>query len=183
MKRRSRVTKRLTLKMLVFAAVCAAGVGTALAATTVTVKTVHTAKLGTIVVNGQGRTLYHLTGERNGAIKCKGACLGFWPPLIVAAGTKAQAGTGIVAAKLGTVKRPDGRLQVTYNHMPLYRFAHDTKAGQTNGEAFPDGALGTWYAISRAGTIVKPHAAMTTTTTSSSTTTTTTGYGYGAGGP
>jgi predicted lipoprotein with Yx(FWY)xxD motif len=164
----------------VVAVACAAGVGTAIAATSVTVKTAHTAKLGTVVVNGQSLTLYHLTGERNGAIKCSAACAKFWPPLVVPAGTKPHAGAGISAAKLGTLKRSDGRVQVTYNRMPLYRFSLDHKAGQTNGEAVADGAAGTWYAVSPAGSIIKPHAAMTTTTTTSATTTTS-GYGGGYG--
>jgi predicted lipoprotein with Yx(FWY)xxD motif len=173
--------RRIALRAMVLAAVGAAGVSVALAATTVTVKAAHTAKLGTIVVNGQALTLYHLTGERNGAIKCRATCLKFWPPLIVSAGSKPHAGTGISAAKLATVKRPDGRLQVTYNRMPLYRFASDKKAGQTNGEAIPDGAAGTWYAVSPAGSIVKPRATTTPSTTTTAPTTTTS-YGYGGGG-
>ena len=70
------------------------------------------------------------------------------------------------ASLLGTTKRADGRLQVTYNHHPLYTFVNDTKRGQTNGEAV--NAFGAkWYAVSAAGAKVERNDAMPG------------GYGYG----
>jgi predicted lipoprotein with Yx(FWY)xxD motif len=158
------------------ALVAAIAVGTAAAATTATVKASQNAKLGTIVVTGSGLTLYHLTGETHGSIKCSGVCAKFWPPLLVNGTGRPLPGAGITASKLATVKRPDGRLQVTYNGLPLYRYALDSKAGQANGEALPgQGVPGTWYAVSAAGAIVKPAAA---SSISQSTTTTTSGYHY-----
>ncbi len=77
-----------------------------------------------------------------------------WPPLLIPAGAKPAAGPGISAAKLGTFKRADGGLQVTYNGMTLYRYSGDSKAGQANGEAVSD----KWYAVSSAGKLVKPAA-------------------------
>ena len=75
-------------------------------------------------------------------------CASFWPPLITTG--KPRAGTGAKASLLGTTKRADGRVQVTYNHHPLYTFKKDTKKGQTNGEGLS--AFGaTWYAVSPAG--------------------------------
>src|SRR5262249_36734506 len=81
--------------------------------------TLHTS----ILVNRQGRTLYSLSAETHGRFICtdKG-CLSIWKPLVVARGTK-PAG----APKLATIKRPDGRIQVTYRGLPLYSFAEDMK--------------------------------------------------------
>jgi hypothetical protein len=66
-------------------------------------------------------------------------------------GTKPLAGPGITKSKLGTIKRPDGRIQVTYAGLTLYRYSGDSKAGQTNGE----GIQNIWYAISPTGKLVK----------------------------
>src|SRR6266540_1912235 len=86
--------------------------------------------------------------DKNGKSACTGRCATFWPPLI--ASGKPVAGAGAKASLLGTTKRVDGRLQVTYNHHPLYTFAKDTKKGQTNGEEV--NAFGAeWYVTSPAG--------------------------------
>jgi predicted lipoprotein with Yx(FWY)xxD motif len=92
-----------------------------------------------VLTNNAGRTLYTLSVEKNGKFICTSACLKTWPPLIVPAGTKP---TG--PATLGTVKRPDGRTQVTYKGRPLYTFTGDSKAGEANGESVKD--VGTWHA-------------------------------------
>ena len=89
--------------------------------------------LGRILVDGRGRTLYLFEKDKHGKSACTGQCAGFWPPLI--ASGKPLAAAGAKASLLGTTKRPDGRLQVTYNHHPLYTFVKDTRKGQTNGEA------------------------------------------------
>jgi predicted lipoprotein with Yx(FWY)xxD motif len=93
----------------------------------------------TVLTNNAGRTLYSLSVEKNGKFICTGACLSTWHPLTVAAGTHP---TG--PAKLATVKRPDGRTQVTYKGRPLYTFAGDRAAGQAGGEGLKD--VGTWHA-------------------------------------
>ena len=105
-------------------------------------------KLGRILVNAQGRTLYLFERDRKGKSSCTGQCAKFWPPLI--AGTKPRAGAGAKASLLGRTKRADGRMQVTYNHHPLYTFAKDTKRGQTNGEGV-DAFGAEWYVVSPAG--------------------------------
>ncbi|HWW66588.1 MAG TPA: hypothetical protein VNY83_01260 [Solirubrobacterales bacterium] len=94
-----------------------------------------------VLINKKGHTLYSLSVEKNGKFICTGKCLSLWHPLVVPAGTKP---TGPV--KLGTVKRPDGRFQVTYRGRPLYSFGGDTKAGDANGEGIMD--VGTWHAAS-----------------------------------
>jgi predicted lipoprotein with Yx(FWY)xxD motif len=104
-----------------------------------------------ILISPSGRTLYHMTAEKGKKIVCTGQCAQFWPPLLIKRGTKATAGTDLDAKKLGTIKRPDGRLQVTYAGLPLYTFASDKRTGDVNGE----GVERVWYAVSPSGKIVK----------------------------
>jgi predicted lipoprotein with Yx(FWY)xxD motif len=107
-----------------------------------------TTSLGRILVDSRGHTLYLFQKDTNGKSACAGQCASFWPPLIATG--KPLAATGAKASLLGTTKRADGRMQVTYNHHPLYTFVKDTKKGQTNGEALS--AFGArWYAVSPAG--------------------------------
>jgi predicted lipoprotein with Yx(FWY)xxD motif len=133
----------------------AAGSGHAAAAQPV-VKTGHA--LGhNVLVTRSGRTLYSLSAETNGRFICtNSSCLSLWHPLTVSKGTKP---TG--AARLGTVRRPDGRTQVTFNHRPLYTFVEDKKPGQAKGEGFKD--VGTWHvATTASSTTTKPPATQTT---------------------
>jgi predicted lipoprotein with Yx(FWY)xxD motif len=135
-----------------------------------TVSTSSTA-LGRILVDSRGRTLYLFERDRNGKSACAGQCAAAWPPLIASA--KPSAGTGVKAALIGTTRRADGRLQVTYNHHPLYTFVKDTKAGQTNGQNV-DAFGAEWYVVSPAGTTIEKSAAPTSGGSGSS------GYGYGS---
>ena len=112
--------------------------------------------LGRILVDARGHTLYLFGKDRNGKSACSGACAKAWPPLIATA--KPRAGAGAKASLLGTIKRADGRRQVTYNHHPLYTFINDTKKGQTNGEGL-NAFGGTWDALSAAGAKVVEHSA------------------------
>lgn len=97
---------------------------------------------GTILVDGQGMTLYHLSGEVNGKFICtSSACLGVWHPLIAPSSGTPSGEVG----SLGTVKRPEGTMQVTYKGTPLYTFAQDKQAGETNGQGIKD--VGTWSVI------------------------------------
>jgi predicted lipoprotein with Yx(FWY)xxD motif len=116
----------------------------ALASKTV-VKKASNATLGKMVLtNNNGRTLYTLSTEKNGKIVCKAACLTVWPPLTVPAKVK-PAGP----VTLGTVKRPDGRTQVTWKGRPLYTYSGDSKKGDANGEGIK--GMGTWHAATVAG--------------------------------
>jgi predicted lipoprotein with Yx(FWY)xxD motif len=132
-------------------------------------------KLGKVLVNAKGRTLYLFAKDRNGRSSCTGACATNWPPLIVL--TKPTAGTGVKTSLLGTTMRSDGRKQVTYNHHPLYTFAFDKQAGQTKGEGL--NAFGAhWWGVSAKGNAVKNPSGGTTTGTTTTTPypTTTTRY-------
>lgn len=98
--------------------------------------------LGTILVDSQGMTLYHLSGEQNGKFICtSSACVGVWHPL-TAPSTGAPSGE---AGSLGTVKRPDGTMQITYKGTPLYTFTGDQQSGETKGQGIKD--VGTWSVI------------------------------------
>jgi predicted lipoprotein with Yx(FWY)xxD motif len=109
---------------------------------------VASSKLGNILVDAQGRTLYLFEADKGAMSACGGACANVWPPLTTKG--KPQVGAGIAAAKLGTAKRGDGSTEVTYNGHPLYTYAGDGAAGQTSGQGLDDfGAE--WYALSAAG--------------------------------
>ena len=112
-----------------------------------------TTSLGRILVDSRGRTLYLFEKDKNGRSACTASCAGAWPPLITAG--KPRAGAGVKASLLGEMKRADGRMQVTYNHHPLYLFVKDTKKGQTTGQNV-DAFGAEWYAVSPSGTNVEP---------------------------
>ncbi len=117
------------------------GATTAGAATGVTVSTATNAKVGTVLVSG--KTVYTLKASKT---PCTAACLTVWPELVLPKGvTKATAGTGVNASKLGTVKRSGGVLQVTYSGKPLYYFSGDSAAGQVNGNVTD--TWGKWAAV------------------------------------
>ena len=108
-----------------------------------------------VVVNPQGRTLYHLSPETSRHLLCKSKeCLTNWPPLTVkSAGTKLKAGSG-VKGKLALLHRSNGTFQVTLNGLPLYRYSGDSAKGDVNGEGI-ESFGGTWHAVrasSNAGT-------------------------------
>jgi predicted lipoprotein with Yx(FWY)xxD motif len=126
---------------------------------------VRKTSLGQILVNSKGRTLYLFAKDRNGKSACTGSCPRFWPPLL--AHGKPTAGPGVKASMLGTTRRSNGSMQVTYNRHPLYSYSLDSQAGQTHGEgALAFGAK--WYALSARGSAVVK--TPTTTTTSPTTT-------------
>jgi predicted lipoprotein with Yx(FWY)xxD motif len=116
-------------------------------ARTATVRIAHR-DLGKILVDSRGRTLYVLSADSAGKSKCFGACAQNWPPL--RASRKPTVGTGLKASKVGTIRRSDGKPQVTYNRHPLYRFVGDTKPGQTNGQGIVAFG-GRWSVVSPAG--------------------------------
>jgi predicted lipoprotein with Yx(FWY)xxD motif len=104
--------------------------------------------LGRILVDSHGRTLYLFARDKKGKSACSGACAAYWPPLI--ASGKPHAANGAKASLLGTTRRADGRLQVTYRHHPLYKYAGDAGRGQTNGQGLDDFG-GKWWVLSPTG--------------------------------
>jgi predicted lipoprotein with Yx(FWY)xxD motif len=166
------------LPLVVFGGV---GMGVALAApsaSTVTIK-VSSALGAKVIVNSSGFTLYHYTHESPGSIACTGACAKLWLPLLLSGGAKPAAGPGLVTAKVGTIRRPDGHFQVTYNRLALYRYAADKKPGQTNGQ----GVGGSWFAVTPMGAITKAEVSAGTPEAASSSTSTLSSSGGGNNQP
>ena len=104
-------------------------------------------KLGRILVDANGRTLYLFEKDKGAASSCNGACASIWPPLT--AGT-AKAGSGVTAADLGTTKRGDGKTEITYAGHPLYTYAGDQKPGETAGQGL-DQFGAEWYVLAPDG--------------------------------
>jgi predicted lipoprotein with Yx(FWY)xxD motif len=123
--------------------------------------------LGMVLVAANGHTIYLFRKDRNDKSACTAGCAQFWPPVLIRG--KPTAGPGVHAALLGTTRRPDGSLQVTYDKHPLYTYALDMRAGQTKGEGLSKfGAK--WYALSARGIAILKSATPTTTTSMSTTT-------------
>jgi predicted lipoprotein with Yx(FWY)xxD motif len=102
-----------------------------------------TVKIGgvDVLANADGLTLYWFAPDTTTSSKCFGSCAIYWPPV---SGSPA-AGPG-VTGKLGTIKRPGGGLQATYNGHPLYTYIGDRGPGQANGNDL-DLNGGFWYDI------------------------------------
>jgi predicted lipoprotein with Yx(FWY)xxD motif len=160
----------LRLRPAAIALVIGLAVATSVAsAATSAVTVVHSAQnssLGVrLLVAASGRTLYHDGSEKKNVVKCVGPCAVTWTPLLVSPGAKPAAGPGVTASLLGIVKRPDGKLQVTYAGLPLYLYTGDTKAGDVKGQ----GEGGIWHALTPSGTIVSKAVKTSTGSTGGST--------------
>jgi predicted lipoprotein with Yx(FWY)xxD motif len=122
-------------------AVVPASATTSRAAKAVVVSTVKVANIGKVLASG--KTVYTL---KPSSTPCTAACLKVWPELVLPKGvTKAKAGTGVNASKLGTMTRAGGVRQVTYAGKPLYWFVGDTGPGQVNGNVTD--SWGKWSAV------------------------------------
>jgi predicted lipoprotein with Yx(FWY)xxD motif len=116
----------------------------------------HNTKRGKVLASVHGYSLYMFQKDkRGGKSTCYGHCATVWPPLLTSAWPIAVNASGVNPKLLGTTKRSNGKLQVTYNGWPLYWYQLDYKPGQTNGEgANQFGAP--WYLLNTSGNIVKP---------------------------
>jgi predicted lipoprotein with Yx(FWY)xxD motif len=108
--------------------------------------------LGRILVDAHGKTLYLWAHDKTSRSTCNGDCAEYWPPLVTQGKPTALAGAR--AKLLGTSRRSDGRMQVTYAGRPLYYFVQDTKPGQTKGEGLT-GFGGRWDPVSASGAAVR----------------------------
>lgn len=107
--------------------------------------------LGKILADGAGFTLYMYAPDHRGPSTCSGVCATSWPPVLLPSGvTRPTAGPGISAALLGTTRRANGALQVTYNKWPLYLWQGDGAPGQATGQADD---MGLWYVMSVTGSV------------------------------
>jgi predicted lipoprotein with Yx(FWY)xxD motif len=106
-------------------------------------------KLGRVLVDARGRTLYLFEKDKGAMSSCYGACASVWPPLTTGGG-KALAGTGVTAANLAATKRSDGKTAITYAGHPLYTYAGDRKPGDEQGQGL-DQFGAEWYVLAPSG--------------------------------
>jgi predicted lipoprotein with Yx(FWY)xxD motif len=111
-------------------------------------------KLGVVLVNAKGRTLYMFVPDKQSKVTCVKTCAAVWPPVKIASGAKAVAGGQAKASLLGSDRNPAGGRVVTYNGWPLYAYVADTAAGQAKGQALNLNG-GYWYVLSPAGKVIK----------------------------
>jgi predicted lipoprotein with Yx(FWY)xxD motif len=114
-----------------------------------TVNVANNSKYGSILTDANGMTLYVFLNDTSTTSTCSGACASLWPALLT--NGNPIAGNGVDGTKLGTTTRADGSVQVTYNGHPLYYYAKDSAAGDTNGQ----GIKNVWYVVSPTGDPIK----------------------------
>ncbi len=152
------------MRKLVFLGVCAAGVVGLIAttgmaagatrATSVVISTRALPKLGTVLVDSRGRTLYMFVPDKRTKVTCVGSCAVIWPPVKLAKGAKPVAKGKAKASLLGSDPNPAGGRVVTYDGWPLYTYVSDTAPGQARGQALNlNGGL--WYVLAASGKVIK----------------------------
>ena len=111
-------------------------------------------RLGTVLVNSKGRTLYMFVPDKRKKVTCVRACAAVWPPAKLPAGAKPVAAGHAKASLLGSDPNPAGGRVVTYNKWPLYAYVSDTASGQAKGQALNlNGGL--WYVLSPSGKVIR----------------------------
>jgi predicted lipoprotein with Yx(FWY)xxD motif len=137
--------------------------------------TLHKTKIGNVLATSSGRTLYLFMKDRTKKSTCYSQCATFWPPLMKKGAL--HAGAGVKTRLLGTSKRKNGKLQVTYKGHPLYLYKLDKSSGQVSGQG-TNFFGGKWYVVSASGSANKKAPPAGGGTTGSTTGTTTCGI-YG----
>jgi predicted lipoprotein with Yx(FWY)xxD motif len=146
----------LALATALVLAACGGGDDTGNAQANAADATVSVASIGgdDVLVDSKGAALYTSDQEKEGAVRCTGGCASIWLPLAAPGSGQPTAATD-VAGKLGVVKRPDGKRQVTLDGRPLYRFAQDGGPGKVSGDGASDSFGGkrfTWHVERSGGT-------------------------------
>jgi predicted lipoprotein with Yx(FWY)xxD motif len=118
------------------------------AATGATIAVATNTKLGQILVDGAGKTVYLFVADKGTTSACYTSCAAIWPPVLTTGAP--QAGSGAQSSLLGTTARTDGTTEVTYAGHPLYYFVQDQAAGDTMGQGI-NGFGGLWWVMSPAG--------------------------------
>jgi predicted lipoprotein with Yx(FWY)xxD motif len=125
--------------------------------------------VGDVLVDAKGAALYSADQEEGGKVLCTGSCTSIWLPLTLSAGAAGPTASGALRAGLGTITRPDGATQVTFDGKPVYRFAEDGRPANVSGNGISDsfdGTAFTWH-------VARPRGA-----SGESTSTGSGGYGY-----
>ena len=118
------------------------------AVTAITIGSTADATMGNFLTGQNGMTLYVLTKDGPDMSNCNGSCATNWPPLTASSGAAITGPAGATGA-FATIARADGTMQVTYNHMPLYYYGGDSKAGDTLGQ----GKNNTWFVAPLSGSL------------------------------
>ncbi|MFZ0666628.1 MAG: hypothetical protein WAM97_12815 [Acidimicrobiales bacterium] len=135
------------------------------------VTTATRGSLGNILVSGSGAALYRYDADKPNMPTCTGSCAVAWPPLLLPVGsTSVKPGSGLTG--VSSVMLSDGRMQVTYNKMPLYTFASDSGTS-VNGQG-----VGGFFVIHPTRTDTATAKATNTPTTAAPSKSTGGGYGY-----
>jgi predicted lipoprotein with Yx(FWY)xxD motif len=169
--------KRTVLAVVSGVALVAAGVAAAAAVTHQSVAsssatagrvTLHKTKIGNVLATSSGRTLYLFLKDTKKKSACYGQCATYWPPLMKKGSL--HAGAGVKTSLLGTTKRKNGKLQVTYKGHPLYLYKLDKGSGQIAGQG--QNFFGAkWFVVSASGSANKKAPPSGGGTTTGSTTT------------
>jgi predicted lipoprotein with Yx(FWY)xxD motif len=114
--------------------------------------TVRSSRYGAALFDGRGFVLYAFTKDARGKSTCSGACAAAWPPYVVK--QQARAGAGVTASLLGTARRADGSLQVSYAGRPLYYYVGDRSPGQILCQNVREYA-GLWLLVRANGRLVR----------------------------
>jgi predicted lipoprotein with Yx(FWY)xxD motif len=143
----------LITAILLVAALAGITAGSAMAAGSRPSVTVKHSRFGRVLFDGRGFVLYAFTRDLRRRSRCASACARAWPPYIVK--SRPRAGTGIVARRLGTTRRADGRLQATYYGRPLYYYVGDKRPGQILCQNVTEFG-GIWRVVRPNGRLVHP---------------------------
>jgi predicted lipoprotein with Yx(FWY)xxD motif len=135
-------------------AVAAANAPATTRSTVVKISTRKVPKLGVVLVNAKGRTLYMFVPDKRSRVTCVRTCAKIWPPVKLPKGGKAVASGAVKASLLGSDRNPAGGRVVTYNGWPLYTYITDTAPGQAKGQALNLNG-GFWYVLSPSGKVIK----------------------------
>jgi predicted lipoprotein with Yx(FWY)xxD motif len=116
-----------------------------------TVITTVSSSAGTFLATSSGHAVYLWSKDGDGMSACTGACTGAWPPVTTTG--QVTASGGAKSSDLGTITRPDGTKQVTYDGHPLYFFSGDSGPGMASGQG-NDGFGAKWWLVSPSGSDV-----------------------------
>jgi predicted lipoprotein with Yx(FWY)xxD motif len=134
------------MRTLVALVVVTAALAVSASAASAATVTVHASRYGNVLFDSRGFVLYAFTHDKSGRSSCYGACAKAWPPYLASA---------VKGSKLlGTTRRTDGKLQVTYAGRPLYYYVGDTKRGQILCQNVAEFG-GTWLVVRASGALVR----------------------------
>lgn len=144
----------VTASLLLAGGASAAGQAKASAARkTVAISTRKVHKLGVVLVDGRGRTLYMFVPDKRKKVTCVKTCAAVWPPVRLPKGARLVAKGKAKASLLGSDPDPAGGRVVTYDGWPLYSYVGDTAAGQAKGQALNLNG-GYWYVLAGSGKVI-----------------------------